>query len=607
MPQRHPQRRPSVASQFPPAHRATRPSRPCARSSAGRATIPTARACVETPDRVVRSYDEFFSGYGQDPNEILAKTFSEVDGYDEMIVMNDIRFESHCEHHMVPIIGKAHIGYLPDRRVVGICKLARLVEVYARRLQIQEKMTVQIADTLQEVLQPEGRGGGGRGRAPVHDHARRAQARRGARHEPHARRVPQGRRRPAASSWRSSRAAAQRAAEYVRLAESRMRRGDVLIVGGGIGGLTLALCLHRAGIACRVFEQAPQFRPLGVGINILPHASAELARLGLADALARRLDPHARGRLLQPLRPAHLSRAARTRRGLRASAVLDSSRAPARRAARAVVERIGATAVVTRAGVHARDAGRNRSATAHFVDARRACPQRGDARRRLRRPALGRAQAAASARRAAAVLGREHVARRQRVAAHPHRREHDPRGWLATGKMVIYPVADDVDGDGRQLVNWVAEIETPHHTARDWNRRGELRDFIGAFADWHFDWLDVPAMIRAAESILEFPMVDQDPLPWWTQGRVTLLGDAAHPDVSARLERRGTGDPRRARARRCARFARQRGSRARGVRVGAPAVHRGGRAHESQESAGCDPARGVAAHRRQAVRAASTT
>ena len=117
---------------------------------------PDREGLLETPDRVVRSYGEFFSGYGQDPKEILAKTFSEVDGYDEMIVMNDIRFESHCEHHMAPIIGKAHIGYLPDKRVVGISKLARLVDVYAKRLQIQEKMTVQIADTLQEVLRPKG-------------------------------------------------------------------------------------------------------------------------------------------------------------------------------------------------------------------------------------------------------------------------------------------------------------------------------------------------------------------------------------------------------------------------------------------------------------------
>jgi GTP cyclohydrolase I len=110
----------------------------------------------DTPGRVVKAYEEFFAGYLQDPREVLARTFSEVEGYDEMIVMNDIRFESHCEHHMVPIIGKAHIGYLPNHRVIGISKLARLVEVYAKRLQVQEKMTVQIADTLQEVLQPKG-------------------------------------------------------------------------------------------------------------------------------------------------------------------------------------------------------------------------------------------------------------------------------------------------------------------------------------------------------------------------------------------------------------------------------------------------------------------
>jgi len=117
---------------------------------------PSREGLRDTPARVARAYEEFFAGYGQDPAEILKRTFSEVEGYDEMIVMSDIRFESHCEHHMVPIIGKAHIGYLPDKRVVGISKLARLVEVYARRLQVQEKMTVQIADTLQEILQPRG-------------------------------------------------------------------------------------------------------------------------------------------------------------------------------------------------------------------------------------------------------------------------------------------------------------------------------------------------------------------------------------------------------------------------------------------------------------------
>ena len=110
----------------------------------------------DTPSRVVRAYEEFFAGYSEDPMEILQRTFKEVDGYDEMVVLRDIRFESHCEHHMAPIIGRAHVAYLPRRRVVGISKLARLVEAYARRLQIQEKMTAQIANIIDETLQPEG-------------------------------------------------------------------------------------------------------------------------------------------------------------------------------------------------------------------------------------------------------------------------------------------------------------------------------------------------------------------------------------------------------------------------------------------------------------------
>ena len=109
-----------------------------------------------TPGRVVRAYDEFFVGYRQDPVEILQQTFDETDGYDEMIVLRDIEFFSHCEHHIVPIIGKVHVGYLPKERVVGISKLARVVEIFARRMQIQEKMTAQIANTLNEVLAPKG-------------------------------------------------------------------------------------------------------------------------------------------------------------------------------------------------------------------------------------------------------------------------------------------------------------------------------------------------------------------------------------------------------------------------------------------------------------------
>ena len=110
----------------------------------------------DTPARVVRAFEEFFKGYAQDPAEILRTTFDETDGYDEMVLLKDIEFSSHCEHHLAPIIGRAHVAYLPQRRVVGISKLARLVEAYARRLQIQERMTVQVADAIQEVLQPRG-------------------------------------------------------------------------------------------------------------------------------------------------------------------------------------------------------------------------------------------------------------------------------------------------------------------------------------------------------------------------------------------------------------------------------------------------------------------
>lgn len=117
---------------------------------------PEREGLLETPSRVVRSYEEFFQGYTQDPEEVLLKTFEEIEGYDEMVIVRDITLESHCEHHMVPIIGKAHVGYLPDKRVVGLSKLARVVEVYAKRLQIQEKLTVQIADTIDRVLQPKG-------------------------------------------------------------------------------------------------------------------------------------------------------------------------------------------------------------------------------------------------------------------------------------------------------------------------------------------------------------------------------------------------------------------------------------------------------------------
>ncbi len=117
---------------------------------------PDREGLLGTPDRVVRAYEEFFGGYHIDPVDMLQRTFEETDGYDEMVLLRDIRFESHCEHHLAPIIGVAHVAYFPRNRVVGISKLARVVEVYAKRLQIQEKMTAQIANTIDAVLQPHG-------------------------------------------------------------------------------------------------------------------------------------------------------------------------------------------------------------------------------------------------------------------------------------------------------------------------------------------------------------------------------------------------------------------------------------------------------------------
>ncbi len=141
--------------------KSTRPSRQEA-ESAVRTLIswagddPTREGLIETPDRVVRAYEEFFAGYQEDPDEVLGKTFEEVEGYDDMVMLRDIALESHCEHHMVAILGKAHIAYVPTNRVVGISKLARVIDIYAKRLQTQETMTAQIGETINRVLAPKG-------------------------------------------------------------------------------------------------------------------------------------------------------------------------------------------------------------------------------------------------------------------------------------------------------------------------------------------------------------------------------------------------------------------------------------------------------------------
>ena len=151
----------SIQNKIEPADKVLKPSREEAEEAvktliSWAGDDPTREGLIETPKRVVKSYEEFYAGYDQDPAEILSKVFEEIEGYDEIVLVKDILLESHCEHHMVPILGKAHVAYLPDKRVVGLSKLARVVDLYAKRLQTQETMTAQIADTINDVLKPKG-------------------------------------------------------------------------------------------------------------------------------------------------------------------------------------------------------------------------------------------------------------------------------------------------------------------------------------------------------------------------------------------------------------------------------------------------------------------
>ena len=308
---------------------------------------------------------------------------------------------------------------------------------------------------------------------------------------------------------------------------------DVIIIGGGIGGLTLALTLHRAGIDCRIYELAPEIKGLGLGINVLPHATKELAALGLEDALARvavttreALFYNRYGQLVysEPCgrHAGYDTPQFSIHRGDLQTVLLEACRA-----------RLGADRIVT-GWRCARAEQDGAGVTAHFTAAATGealPPQRGSV--------------------VVSCDGIHSVLRKQ---FYPD--EGDPiysgvnmwrgatwwkpfltgasfvrAGWLASGKMIIYPIRNQRDAQGRQLVSWVGEFYTPKYKLRDWNRAGELKDFIHVFEDWKFDWLDVPGMIRGAENILEYPMVDQEPLPRWSHGRITLLGDAAHPMV----------------------------------------------------------------------------
>jgi 2-polyprenyl-6-methoxyphenol hydroxylase-like FAD-dependent oxidoreductase len=307
---------------------------------------------------------------------------------------------------------------------------------------------------------------------------------------------------------------------------------DVLIVGGGIGGLALALELHAAGIPCRIYEAAPEIKAIGVGINILPHAQRVLSRLGLEAAMAavavETKEAAFYNRFGQHIYTEPLGRAAGY-----AWPQFSIHRADLQRLlVDAVIERLGADRL--HLGWHATRVDSDATgATVRFAD----CDERplDDQRGSI----------------AIACDGVNSVVRKQ---LHPGERE--PRysgvtmwrgvtkmkpvltgatfvraGWLNPGKLVMYPIRNAIDAEGNQLMNWLAENETPQRVARDWTRKGYLNDFIAPFADWQWDWIDVPEMFRRAETILEYPMVDQDPLDRWTDGRVTLLGDAAHPMV----------------------------------------------------------------------------
>ena len=307
---------------------------------------------------------------------------------------------------------------------------------------------------------------------------------------------------------------------------------EIIIVGAGIGGLTLGLALHQAGIACRIYESVPDVKAIGVGINLLPHATKELAALGLEDALARvavkTRDATFFNRFGQLIYQEPLGRAAgyehpqfSIHRGDLQMILLEEFRS-----------RTGGDRIVTNShcvGVAQDEAGvtvtfsdgpggKNRFAVRGRVAI--ACDGINSAVRKQFFPGEGEPRYSGVNMWRGVTRWKPMLSGASMVRA----------GWLSHGKMVIYPIRD-ADTDGLQLINWVAEIETPNYRKRDWNRAGSIEDFIGAFADWHFDWLDVPAFIRAADLVLEFPMVDQDPLPRWSFGRVTLLGDAAHPMV----------------------------------------------------------------------------
>ena len=302
----------------------------------------------------------------------------------------------------------------------------------------------------------------------------------------------------------------------------------IAIIGGGIGGLALALALHQRGLACEVYETVPDVREIGVGITLLPHAMRELADLGVLAPV------EAAG--IENLESVFFNRFGqyvyREPRGRHAGYALPEIGAHRGKLHRilldAALQRLGAAKVHTNHRC-VRVEQDNTGATVHFIETStgaQLAPVRADVviacdgvNSTVRRQFYPDETVAF-----AGINTWRGVTRQRPILTG---KSYLRIGSIDTGKMVIYPIQDY--GDGTQLINWVAEIQREGDAMNDWNRSGQPGDFIDIFQDWRFDWLDVPALIGGAEQILEYPMVDKDPIPQWTFGRVTLLGDAAHP------------------------------------------------------------------------------
>jgi 2-polyprenyl-6-methoxyphenol hydroxylase-like FAD-dependent oxidoreductase len=305
---------------------------------------------------------------------------------------------------------------------------------------------------------------------------------------------------------------------------------EILVAGGGIAGLAFALSLHARGLTCRVFEAARQFRSLGVGITLLPHGTRELAALGLEARLravaieneesvffnrhGQRIYSEPRGRFAGYPDPELGIHRGRLHRIVYEAACERLGRD------RIVLDRECAGVVQDESGVTLR---LRESSTGREVDAVRgdlvvACDGVNSTLRSQFYPGEKLAFTGINTWRG--------VTRRKPILTG---RSYLRIGTIETAKIVIYPIVDDIDGSGLQLVNWMAERRMPGAPMNDWNKPGRAEDFLPFYADWHFDWLDVPGLIRGADTILEYPMVDRDPVDRWSFGRVTLMGDAAHP------------------------------------------------------------------------------